>query len=47
MPWVVRQTLCHAEIIESKQRSDTAWQREGGLCVGQKPIPSDALGLLS
>ena len=47
VPWVVRQTLCHAEIIESKQRSDTAWQREGGLCVGQKPIPSDALRLLS
>lgn len=36
----------HAQIIESKQRSATAWQRGGRLCVGQKPLPSDALPLL-
>lgn len=39
--------LWHPEIIESKQRSDTAWQKEGRLCVRHKPLLSDALPPLS
>lgn len=39
MPWVVRQALCHEEIIESKQRSELLGREREGCVWDRSPSP--------